>query len=117
MLNDFERFFDEKPEPLRGTLLYLRELINGMDQRMNESWKYRMPVFCIGKKMFCYLWVDQKTQEPYMGVVEGKRIEHPDLEQGKRSRMKIMRFKKDGDLPVESIREVLTLALALYPEK
>ena len=29
------------------------------------------------QKMFCYLWTDKKTHEPYIGIVEGNKIDHP----------------------------------------
>jgi len=64
--------------------------------------------------MFCYLWVHKTIDKPYIGIVEGKRIEHPGLIQEKRARMKIMLFDADADLPVETIKEILTEALDLY---
>jgi len=64
--------------------------------------------------MFCYLWVHKTLHQPYLGIVEGKRIEHHDLIQEKRARMKIMLFDADADLPVETITGVLTKVLDLY---
>ena len=64
--------------------------------------------------MFCYLWIQKKSGKPYLGIVEGKRIEHPDLIMEKRSRMKIMLFDPDEDLPVNTIQLVLKQALDLY---
>lgn len=113
MLSDFDQFFERYEEPMKGTLLYLRELIGNSDDRITEAWKYRMPMFCFNGKMFCYLWVDKDTTEPYIGWVDGKLLDHPALEQGDRARMRIMRFQAEGDLPVDEIREVLDKAIAL----
>lgn len=64
--------------------------------------------------MFCYLWTDKKTDEPYILMVEGKHLNHPQLEEGNRSRMKIFRINPNDDLPIETINEVLDTALDLY---
>lgn len=64
--------------------------------------------------MFCYLWTDKKTHEPYILMVEGKHLDHPLLEQGSRSRMKILRINPDKNLPVKTITLILKSALALY---
>jgi hypothetical protein len=64
--------------------------------------------------MFCYLWVHKKTGQPYLGMVEGKRLNHPDLVIEKRSRMKIMLFEPEKDLPVNTIAPIVHQALNLY---
>jgi hypothetical protein len=64
--------------------------------------------------MFCYLWTDKKTDEPYLLLVEGKHLDHPVLEVGDRSRMKIFRINPNHDLPLETIQLVLNKALDLY---
>lgn len=64
--------------------------------------------------MFCYLWTDKKTEEPYLLMVEGKYLDHPKLEQGVRSRMKILRVNPIEDLPIETIKSILQKALDLY---
>jgi hypothetical protein len=52
--------------------------------------------------------------QPYIGIVEGKRFDHPELIIEKRSRMKIMLFNPDEDLPLETIEAILKLAIDLY---
>jgi hypothetical protein len=64
--------------------------------------------------MFCYLWTQKKTNKPYIGIVEGRKIEHPLLIQENRSRMKIMLLDVDGDVPVELIGSILKIALDFY---
>ena len=63
--------------------------------------------------MFCYLWIHKKYKQPYIGIVEGRKIEHPDLLIEKRSRMKIMLFEPNDDLPINTIREILQQAITL----
>jgi len=86
------------------------------DKHITAAWKYGMPFFCYKEKMFCYLWVHKKTHQPYIGIVEGKSINHPNLILEKRSRMKIMLFDPNKDLPVTMITIILKQAINLYIE-
>jgi len=109
-------FYLQKDEPLKSCLLYLREHILAFDKNITEAWKYSMPFFCYKGKMFCYLWVNKKTRQPYLGIVEGRKIEHSLLITEKRSRMKIMNIDAGRDIPVNSINEVLKMAIDLYAD-
>jgi hypothetical protein len=109
-----DTFYLSKDEPTRSCLLALRSIILKHNEGLSETTKYGMPCFCFGKKICCYLWTDKKTAEPYILFVEGKRIEHPNLESGSRAKMKIFRVNPNEDLPIDSIKEVLDLALGLY---
>jgi hypothetical protein len=73
-----------------------------------------MPFFCYKGKMFCYLWLHKKFEQPYLGIVEGKWLNHPDLIMEKRSRMKIMLFDPRKDLPLKTIEKILQQAIDLY---
>jgi hypothetical protein len=64
--------------------------------------------------MFCYLWTDKKTNEPYILMVEGKYLDHLQLEEGERTRMKIFRVDPNKDLPIKTIESILQKALDLY---
>lgn len=114
MIREADQYYMSKEEPNRGCLLALREIILRQDANVTETRKYGMPCFCYKDKMFCYLWTDKKTDEPYILMVEGKHLNHPQLEKGTRSRMKIFRVNADEDLPVQTIEALLTDALALY---
>ncbi|MBD8388938.1 DUF1801 domain-containing protein [Dysgonomonas sp. BGC7] len=113
-MQSLDDFYIEKEEPHRGCLLALRHLILSQDVNVSETIKYGMPCFCYKKKMFCYLWTDNKTNEPYILMVEGNLLNFPELEKGTRSRMKILRVDSNEDLPVELISEILNTALDLY---
>ena len=73
-----------------------------------------MPFYCYQGKMMCYLWVHKKHHQPYLGIVEGKRINHPLLIQEKRARMKIILFDPSKDVPVKTIQSILKEVLKLY---
>lgn len=73
-----------------------------------------MPFFCYNGKMFCYLWVHKKWHQPYIGIVEGKKINHPDLVIEKRARMKIFLIDPNKNLPMRKINSILKEVIALY---
>ncbi len=114
MLKAADNFYLQKEEPLQSCLLALRAIILKQDKDITAAFKYGMPFFCYKGKMFCYLWVNKKTQQPYLGIVEGKHFNHPLLIIEKRSRMKIMLFDADKELPVKTIKLILKQAIDLY---
>ncbi|WP_316842332.1 DUF1801 domain-containing protein [Pedobacter gandavensis] len=114
MLEELQNYYLKKEEPNKSCLLALRSIILEQDESITETQKYGMPCFCYKKKMFCYLWTDKKTEEPYLLMVEGKHLEHPQLETGDRSRMKIFRVNPTKDLPIKAINSILQNALDLY---
>ncbi|MGQ1785128.1 MULTISPECIES: DUF1801 domain-containing protein [unclassified Saccharicrinis] len=114
MTLNLDEYYLKKPEPQKSCLLALRHIILGQDEHVTETVKYGMPCFCYKNKMFCYLWTEKKTGEPYILMVEGKHLNHPGLEQGTRSRMKIFRVDPYKDLPINDIRVLLNEAIELY---
>ena len=109
-----DNYYLNQVEPQKSCLLALRNIILNQDRDVTETIKYGMPCFCYKKKMFCYLWTDKQTNEPYILFVEGKHLEHYELEKGTRSRMKIFRIDPNKDLPVKTIELLLNDALNLY---
>ncbi len=60
--------------------------------------------------MFCYLWINKKLKQPYIGFVDGLHIQHPNLIQENRARMKILPINPNEDVDVLALDEVFTLA-------
>jgi hypothetical protein len=114
MVQQLQNYYLNKQEPNKSCLLALRSIILRQDTNVTETQKWGMPCFCYKKRMFCYLWTDKKTDDPYLLMVEGKYLHHPHLEEGNRSRMKIFRVYPYHDLPVKTIESILQKALDLY---
>ena len=114
MLRPIDNWYLQKDEPLKTCLLFLRAHILKQDSNITEAWKYGMPFFCYRGKMFCYLWVHKKFHRPYIGIVEGAKMNHPDLIQEKRARMKILLLDATKDIPLRKINLVLKQAITLY---
>jgi hypothetical protein len=113
-LSPIDNWFLQKDEPVKSCLQYLRELILKQDEHIVETWKYSMPIYCYNGKMCCYLWVHKKYRQPYLGIVEGKKIDHPDLIIEKRARMKILLIDAGKDIPIRKIKSILKEMLTLY---
>ena len=107
MLRPIDQYFLAQPEPAKGCLQFLREYILAFDSSMTETWQYGMPFYYYGKKRLCYLWMHKKTGQSYLGIVDGKAVDMPELIQEKRARMKIMLIDPSKNIPVKKINKLL----------
>ena len=114
IISELDNFYLQHEEPLKGTFLALRKIILQQDQDITTVLKYGMAFFCYKGKMFCYLWLHKKYKQPYIGIVEGKWFNEPFLIAEKRSRMKIMLFDQNKDLPLPMIVTIVQKAINLY---
>lgn len=111
MLSPLDSYFAGQPEPLKSCLAFLRGHILRHSADITEGWSYGMPFYYVKGKRFCYLWVSKKEKKPYIGFVDGYKMQHPELLQEKRSRMKIWFVDTLGDIPVAVLDELLREAL------
>jgi len=114
MINEIDHFYLDQDEPNKSCLLALKSIILSTDSEITTAWKYKLPFFCFRGKMFCYLWRNKKDNTPYIGFVEGKHLNFPELIQEKRKRMKILNVNPNEDIPIILIQEILVSAIALY---
>src|SRR3954453_15890434 len=114
MLRPIDNWYNQQPDPAKSCLQFLRTHILSRHPAISEAWKYGMPFFCFNGKMCCYLWIDKKEHQPYIGIVEGNKIYHPELISGKRSRMKILMLDANNDLPLKKINSILAHIISLY---
>jgi len=114
MLRPIDQYFLQQEEPVKSCLQFLRTYILQQDTNISEAWKYGMPFYCYHGKMFCYLWQHKKFLQPYIGIVEGARVHHPDLLQEKRARMKILLIDPAKDIPIRKVKAILQDTIALY---
>ena len=114
MLRPVDNYFLQNEEPIKSCLQYLRAFILKQDEHITESWQYGMPFYYYRGKRVCYLWIHKKYRQPYLGIVEGKLVEHPDLLMEKRAKMKILLIDPAKDIPVKKLKEILKQTLGLY---
>ena len=117
MLTELDHFYLKYEEPTQGCLLALRDIILKHDENITAEWKYKLPFFYFKGKMLCYLWIHKKYKQPYIGFVDGGLIDHEDLLQEKRARMKILMVMDDGDLPIDTINDILKSAVQICANK
>jgi Domain of unknown function (DU1801) len=108
-----DNYFFKKEGLVRECMIFLRSYILSFDDRLTEEWKYSIPFYCFKGKMLCYLWTDKKTGQPYIGIVDGNKMDFTELVQEKRSRMKILRIDPEAEIPLPLINAILKNAIAL----
>lgn len=111
MLRPIDNYFLQKEDPARSCLQFLRAHILEMNPDITEAWRYGMPFYLYKGKRFCYLWVHKKTGLPYLGIVDGYKIDEPDLISEKRSRMKILLIDPNKNIPLKKINRVLKVLM------
>lgn len=113
-MNAIDSFYFDKKEPIKGCLLALKAIISNYNSEFESRWYYRLPCFMYKNQIFCYLWLDKKTQFPYIAIGKGVKIEHPDLIQGKRTFTKLLMIDPNKDIPIEKIHSIFDMAMKLY---
>jgi hypothetical protein len=116
-LTPLDNWYDQQEEPARGCFHFLRQFILDKDPAITEAWKYSMPFFCYQGKMFVYLWFHKEYQQPYIGFVDGGKINHPELLQEKRARMKIFLVDVKKDIPIKKLNSIFKEVLQLRKQK
>ena len=114
MLRAIDEYYASRSEPVKSCFQFLREYILGLDPHITEALKYGMPFFCYNGKMCCYLWQHKKLKQPYIGFVEGKSLNHPELLQEARNRMKILLVDPYQDIDLVKLDGIFTQMLAIY---
>lgn len=111
--NAMDEYFLQQEEPVKSTLLALAGLILQQNRDITAMLSYGMPTYYYKGKRFCYLWVHKKLHQPYIGFIDGNKIDHSALLQEKRSRMKILLIDAEKDLPVKTIQTILQQAISI----
>lgn len=94
----------------------LRQIILKFDTQITEHWKYKVPFYYYKGKPFCYLWQENKSKQPYIGIVKGHLIDHPNLTKGNRKKMKVFMIEPEMDIPLEDIYEVFEKIINISQE-
>lgn len=107
VLSPLEQFYEKLEEPTKSCLLYLRQYLLESDEDITEAWKYRLPMFLYNGKMLCYFWFDKQNKMPYIGLMKGKFLNHPKLDQGNRKTVKAYHINPNEDLYIEEIQGLI----------
>lgn len=112
-LSEQKRFYLNQVETNRSCFLAFRDIILKQHETIHETRKYGMPCFCFIGKPMCYLWTDKKTNATYILFVDGNRLEHPSLESGNLTKMKVLRIEPKKDQTIKELKRILSKALKL----
>jgi hypothetical protein len=100
MLNPNETFYLKFEEPIASCLLALKTYILSINPCINFKISWGMPFFTYCNKSLCYLWIDKKSNTPYIGFMDGNLMQHHALVLGDRKRIKILLINLEEDLPI-----------------
>lgn len=114
MLRPIDNYFLKQAEPARSCLQFLREHILSFQPGITEAFSYGMPFYFYNGCRFCYLWIHKKHDQPYIGFVDGNKIDHPELIIEKRARMKIFLIDPNKNIPLKKINLILKDVIDLY---
>ncbi len=104
----------EEDSLINDTIHFLKNYISSLDKNLELLKKYGMPFFYYRGKMFCYIWKDKKTKEPYLGFMDGNKLTNVRLEAGNRSRVKILRVNPNIDIDIKVIKEIVFEAIKTH---
>jgi hypothetical protein len=113
-MRELDSFYADQEEPNKSCLLALKSIILEYNENITSRWYYRLPCFMYKKQIFCYLWIDKKTQFPYIAIGKGVKIKHPDLIQGKRTFTSLLLIDPNKDIPIKKIHSIFDLVMKLY---
>lgn len=112
-LRPIDHYFEILKEPAAGCMQAMRTFLIAFSPYITEEWKYGMPLYYYKGKMFCYLWTQKKSGLPYLGIVNGFALQHPDLIQEKRKKMKILLLDPNAELPLDKIANILKASVSM----
>lgn len=116
-MKPIDNYFLQKPESLRESMLFLRSYLSSFDSAITEEWKYSLPFYYYKNKMFCYLNIDKKSGHPYIGIVDGSKMDFPELVKGDRKRMKVLIVDPGTEIPVAIISKILSCSISIRNRK
>lgn len=114
---ELENFYYKQNDNQRECLLILRQLIKELDPHIVETLKYGLPCFVYTKKPLFYLSVDKKSSRPYILFVHCQSLEHKNLDQKDRKKMKSYEINHEADIPLEEIQSLLMASIAELKNK
>lgn len=113
MLDPLDNYFFSKPEPLQSCLLYLRQFILSYNNNFSEQYKFKIPFYYFKNKWCCYLSISKKTQQIYIGFVQGHQLQHPKLLGEGRKQIKVFYVDPEKDIDIKSLKQILNLCVKL----
>jgi hypothetical protein len=116
-MKELDNFYADQDEPNKSCFLALKTIILNYNKNISSRWYYRLPCFMYQNQIFCYLWVDKKTQFPYIAIGKGIKINHPDLIKGKRTFTSLLLIDPNKDISVEKIYSIFDMVMKLYKKE
>ena len=113
-MTEIENFYESLHEPNKSCFLFLRKHLLEFGKDFTEHWKWKLPFFYYKKKPFCYIWVDKKSNFPYVCFTRSLHIEHPQMKLGERKKMKAITINPNSDIDIETLNQIIEESLTKF---
>lgn len=114
MNTELEDYYLKHPEPVRGCLFALKQIIMSVSDQVTHGRKYQVPFFSYKGKKLGFLWMNRKklilgfvTDKSVLLPVEGTRL---------KDQLEMIQIDPNADLPKEMIVEKIRELIRLYEE-
>ena len=109
---ELENYYLKHPEPFRGSLLALKQIIMGVSDHITHERKYQIPFFCYKGKKIGFLWMNRKKL--ILGFVTDKSILPQSEGIRQKDQMEMIQIDPTADLPKEMIETKLQDLIGKY---
>lgn len=111
MSGPLDSYFLSKPEPQQSCLLFLRHYILSFNKNFSEHYKFKIPFYYFNNKWCCYLSISKKTQQIYIGFIQGYQLQHPKLVSEGRKQIKVFYIDPEKDIDIKSLKQIFNLSV------
>ncbi len=114
MLPAIDQYIEGLGEDNKSFVQALIAIIFKQDEHLHLKCSFGLPFFYFKGNPFCYINIDQKTKQPYLGFMNGKWLQHKNLHAEGRKMVKLLRFNNQNDIPLKMLQAVIAEALQLF---
>jgi hypothetical protein len=109
----FESYLQSLIPEMQDWMFSTKTIIANKYPNFEFAMKYGCPFFMHNKKMLFYLWTDKKLNQPYFSFRFGLQLQDKDLVQGDRKFYCVYYCKKEQDLPIKKVFQLIDKSIVL----
>ena len=109
---ELEDYYLKYPEPVRGCLFALKQIVMSVSDQVTHERKYQVPFFSYKGMKLGFLWMNRKKL--ILGFVTDKRILPPVDGLRQKDQLEMIQIDPNADLPKEMIVAKLRELIRMY---
>jgi len=111
---ELENYYLKHPEPIRGCLLALKQIIMSVSDQVTHERKFQLPFFSYKGMKLGFLWMNRKKL--ILGFITDKRILLPEPGIKHTDKLEMIQIDPNADLPKEMIVTKILQLIMKYEE-